>query len=502
MKRRTIVVILAVVVVGLVAGGAYWRYQQQATEPVEGLRSARVERGSMLVVVSASGRVEPQERVDLALQAGGEVVQVPVEVSDEVEAGDALVRLATDRLALQVDQATANLALAEAQLARLQAGPRAEEIRAAEANVAASEAQLRAATADRDQVRAGTTAAQIAAAEAELASALTQQKKADDWHEATMKCRTIKKWAGDVIPLPGGQVITLTQGFEETICPLLGVPEEQARYRLEAANVALGAAQARLDELKRGADVDQLRAAQSNVDAAAANRDAAEAQLDLLRAGALESQIAAAKATVTQARASLAQAELALQQATLTSPAGGIVAAVNVAVGEQASPGAPAVAIVDSSQLHVVLEVDEIDVGQLTAGQHAELTFDALPDVVATGTVAFIAPAATLNGGVVAYDVRVDLDPSDAPVRTDMTANATIVVQELTDILRIPTWIVRVDSDVGQTYVDRLVGDDTERADVQLGVRYEGFAQVLGGLSEGDVVVRLPEASPFAFGPQ
>jgi HlyD family secretion protein len=454
----------------------------------------------MLVVVSASGRVEPHERVDLALEAGGEVVAVPVEVSDQIQAGDVLVRLATDRLALQVDQAKASLSLAEAQLARLQSGPRAEEIRAAEANVAAAEAQLEAATAERDQVSSGTTAAQIAAAEAEVASALTQQKKADDWHETTMKCRTIKKRAGDLIPLPGGQVITLTEGFEETICPLLGVPEEQARYQLEAAKVALDAARARLDELKRGADVDQLRAAQSNVDAAAANRDAAQAQLDLLRTGALESQIAAAEAAVTQARASLTQAELALEQATLTSPVGGTVAAVYVTVGEQASPGVPVVVVVDPSQLHVVLEVDEIDVGHLSAGQRAELTFDALPDVGATGTVEFIAPAATLNGGVVTYDVRVDLDASDAPIRTDMTANATIVVQELTEILRIPTWVVRVDSDVGQTYVDRRVGDDTERADVQLGVRYEGFAQVLDGLSEGDVVVRLPESSPFGFG--
>jgi len=500
MKRRTILVILAVVVVGLVAGGVYWRYQQQAAEPVEGLRSARVELGSMLVVVSASGSVEPEERVDLALDPAGEVVEAPVEVGDQVEAGDVLVRLATDRLALQVDQASANLALAEAQLARLQSGPRAEEIRAADANVAASQAQLEAAMAERDQIRAGTTAAQIAAAEAELASALTQQKKADDWHETTMKCRIIKKRAGDVVPLPGGQVITLTEGFEETICPLLGVPEEQARYRREAANVALEAAQARLDELKRGADIDQLRAAQSNVDAASANTDAAQAQLDLLRAGALESQIAAAGAAVTQARASLTQAELALEQATLTTPVSGIVASVNVNVGEQASPGVPAVVVVDPSRLHVVLEVDEIDVGQLRAGQRAELTFDALPDVAAAGTVAFIAPAATLNRGVVAYDVRVDLDASDAPIRIDMTANATIVVQELTDVLRIPTWVVRVDSDEGQTYVDRFVGGGTERADVRLGVRYEGFGQVLDGLSEGDVVVRLPESSPFGFG--
>jgi HlyD family secretion protein len=81
-----------------------------------------------------------------------------------------------------------------------------------------------------------------------------------------------------------------------------------------------------------------------------------------------------------------------------------------------------------------------------------------------------------------------------------MTANATIVVEELADVLMIPTWVVRVDRNAGQMYVHRQMGDGVERVDVQLGVRYEGFAQVLEGLSEGDQVVRLPESNGFDFG--
>jgi HlyD family secretion protein len=149
----------------------------------------------------------------------------------------------------------------------------------------------------------------------------------------------------------------------------------------------------------------------------------------------------------------------------------------------------------------VTLEVDEIDVAMLSLGQSVELTFDALPDTVVVGTVRHIASAAELDGGVVNYDVRVDLAATDAPIRADMTANATIVVQELDDVLRIPTWAVRVDSDTGQTYVHRRIGEDQfERVDVRLGARYEGLTQVLDGLVEGNVVARLPESSPFRFG--
>jgi HlyD family secretion protein len=500
MRRKTLYVVLGIVAIAAVAGALYWHWQRRSARPLDDLRSTIVERSNMLVAVSASGHVEPEKHVDLTFEASGQVVEVPVEVGVRVEAGDLLARLATERLALQVEQAEASLALAEAQLARLEAGPRPEEVRATEANLQATEARLDASTADRDQLRAGVTAAQIAAAEAEVAAALTQQKKADDWHEQTMKCKTIKKEAGDVVPLPGGQVITLTEGFEETICPLLGVPEEQARYRLKAADEALQAARARLEELEGGADRDQLRAAESNVAAAAASRDAAQAQLDVLLEGASQEQIAAAEAGVTQARASLKQAELALDQASLKAPSEGTVAAVDVTIGEQASVGLPAVTLVDASRFHVTLAVDEIDVRQVSEGQTAELTFDALSGVVVTGTVAYIAPAAELKGGIVTYDVRVDLAATDAPIRSDMTASATIIVQQLSGILTIPTWVVRVDRHTGQTYVHRRVGDKVEQVDTRIGARYEGVAQVLEGLSEGDVVVRLPESSPFDFG--
>jgi xanthine/uracil permease len=79
-----------------------------------------------------------------------------------------------------------------------------------------------------------------------------------------------------------------------------------------------------------------------------------------------------------------------------------------------------------------------------------------------------------------------------------MTANATIVVEELADVLMIPTWVVRVDNNTGQTYVNQQVGEKIVRTDVELGVRHEGVAHVLGGLSEGDEAIWVQE-SGFGF---
>jgi multidrug efflux pump subunit AcrA (membrane-fusion protein) len=138
-----------------------------------------------------------------------------------------------------------------------------------------------------------------------------------------------------------------------------------------------------------------------------------------------------------------------------------------------------------------------MDVGRLQEGQTAEVTLDALPDITLTGTVERIAPAATLEGGVVYYEVEIALAPSDAPIRADMTANATIVIEELDDVLLIPTWAIRVDKDTGQTYVQRKTAGGTERVDVEIGVRYEGLAEVRSGLAEGDEVVWVEEPPTF-----
>jgi HlyD family secretion protein len=349
------------------------------------------------------------------------------------------------------------------------------------------EAQMNAASASLAQLQSGATDAQIAAAEADHASAVIQQILAEDAHEMTLKCFTFD------IPTPSGMK-------EHTICPALGDPEIQARYNLASADSSLAAAQAQLDELLDGADVNQVRAARANVSAAEAQRDATQAQLDMLLVGSTEGQIAAAQARVEQAQVALELAELALEKGALHAPFEGVVAAVNVTADEIASAGPlPAIALLDVSRFRMTVGVDEIDVGRLVVGQVAQVTLDALPDVEITGVVERIAPAATIEGGVVYYDVVIELDPSDVPIRADMTANATIVVEELTDVLLIPTWVVRVD-DAGQTYVNQQAGDEVVRTDVALGVRHEGYAQVLGGLSEGDEAIWVQE-SGFGFGP-
>ena len=170
---------------------------------------------------------------------------------------------------------------------------------------------------------------------------------------------------------------------------------------------------------------------------------------------------------------------------------------MNVTVGEMAPAALPAISLVDPSQFRITVSVDEIDIAGLEVGLPVEITVDAFPGLVVTGIVERIGPAAMLTGGAVTYPVVIALDPTDEPLRAGMTATTVILVEELEDELLVPNWLVRVDQPTGQTYVHRQLEEGYERVDVQLGIRYEGYSQVLGGLQEGDVLVLVQQNGGF-----
>jgi HlyD family secretion protein len=494
-KRWWTVAAFATLIAALgVAGCQGIAAQNGESQPEE---TAVARRGTLLVTIDATGNLAPRAEVSLSFSSGGRVAEVLIEEGEQVEVGQPLVRLETDDLELQVAQAEATLAAAEAELAQLLAPPQLEQVAVQEANLAAMEAQLNAAAANRDQLTVGADAGQIAAAEAQLASATAQQKSAFDMHEMTMKCRTFEIPAGT--PLPNGKV---SKGKEMTFCPGLGAMEEQARYSLAVADASLAAAQAQLDELLAGTDADQVRAAQANVTTAAAQRDATHAQLDLLLAGATEAQIETTQASVDDALVALEQARSNLEKSTLTAPLAGTITLLSVHSGEIASANQAVVVLNDLATLEVDVNLDETDVARVIVGQEAQIGLDAFPGVELTGEVTYIASVAQSQSGVVLYPVTIRLTPAELPVRDGMTADVEIATASQEDALIVPLRAVHTED--GRAYVDRLAGDQIERVAVELGLMTETEIAITTGLSEGDVVVVVASASQGSnsqFGP-
>ncbi|MBX7252777.1 MAG: efflux RND transporter periplasmic adaptor subunit, partial [Candidatus Promineofilum sp.] len=225
---------------------------------------------------------------------------------------------------------------------------------------------------------------------------------------------------------------------------------------------------------------------------------AAEAQLararaanDLLREGPSAEEQAILDAQVASARTNLAIAQLRLKQAQLIAPIDGQVASVLIRAGEQATPGAPAMTVLNENAYHITVQVDEIDIDRVEAGQPALITLDALPDEPVQGTVSEIAPTSTSTTGVVTYLVTINIDEAAAEdLRPGMSASAAITVDEIADVLVVPNWAVRLDRETGEAFVLVRQPDGTiAESAVETGLRNEQFSEVVSGLSEGDVVV-------------
>lgn len=448
LRRRWWWVAGVVLLVLVIAGFFFWR-QSTARSAGTGERTAVVERGTLQVVVNASGRIEPARQVALTFGSPGLVTEVLVKIGDEVRAGQVLARLDTADLELNVRQAEASLRSAEARLAQLKAPPRPETVKAAEAayrNALAQYLRLKNTPSPEDK----------AVAEANLKKAEVMLNRARAAYEPV-------SWRPDIGMLPQS-------------------------LNLENATLDYQIAKATYDRTVKGPSPEELAAAWASV-------ESAKAQLERAMSGPTEEEVAIAEAAVEQARAALEAARRNLEKAVLKAPFDGVVSAVNITAGEMAPTARPAVVLVDISALQMTVNVDEMDVARLRSGLPVEITLDALPDVTLTGRVDRIGPAATVVEGAVAYPVVIVLDPTDAPVRVGMSANVTIRVEELTDQLLIPNWVVRIDQTTGQTFVYRRTPDGgLERVDVRLGIRYEGYSQVLAGLNEGDVLV-LPQNS-------
>jgi HlyD family secretion protein len=223
----------------------------------------------------------------------------------------------------------------------------------------------------------------------------------------------------------------------------------------------------------------------------------AEAQIAQARAtlAALEDEptpeeLAIAQAQVTQARSALAQAQLNLEETTLAAPFAGTVADVNIEVGQIVNSGTPVIVLTDPISYYVDLYIDETDIGQVRIGQPVVITLDAFPDEEIEGEVTAIKSIGAVSGGIITYEVRVDIASTKLPIRSDMTASATVVVEEKENVLLIPNRAIRHEGDT--EYVEILNpsgGAEVRRVAIATGASNDIVTEVITGLKEGDVVV-------------
>ena len=194
---------------------------------------------------------------------------------------------------------------------------------------------------------------------------------------------------------------------------------------------------------------------------------------------------------LAQARSAAAAAHSRLANATLRAPTAGVLLSRNVEPGDIVQAGTALMTLSPSGATQLIIDIDEKNLHLLALGQPARSSADAFADRVFDARVAYINPGVDLQRGSV--EVKLDVASPPTWLLQDMTVSVDVQVALRQQAVLVPLDAVQ---DVAGTapWVTRIDGRRAHRQAVRLGLRSAGFAEVLGGLADGDLVAAGPTA--------
>ena len=201
--------------------------------------------------------------------------------------------------------------------------------------------------------------------------------------------------------------------------------------------------------------------------------DGASAAAGISAASADTNAVSAAQRSLASAQANLDQANAKAASRTVTAPSSGSIVELNAKVGatvtggmimgeSDTSGGKQCMQIADLSKMKVTVQVGEKDIAKIAVGQSANVTYPAFPDIVSQGTVTAIASVANSNsnngGGSVTFNVDILIEAPDARLKPGMTAEVSVVTEQLDDVVMVPTMALMTED--GEHYYVNLATDD------------------------------------------
>lgn len=240
-----------------------------------------------------------------------------------------------------------------------------------------------------------------------------------------------------------------------------------------------------------------------------------------------------AKEQVASAKEEVQRAQTNLGYATITSPIDGVVLSKSVEEGQTvaASFSTPELFTIaqDLTNMQVVADVDEADIGDVKEGERVTFTVDAYPDDTFKGEVKQVRQEATTTNNVVTYEVVISAPNADLKLKPGLTANVTIYTAERKGVLSVPSKALRftpqketvgkmkiLDAANAKNKVWTIEGNSIVAHKVNIGMTDGTNTQIVGGIAEGTKVItglnvmggeeKMPmeaqgEKSPFAPGP-
>ncbi|MFH1371436.1 MAG: efflux RND transporter periplasmic adaptor subunit [Planctomycetota bacterium] len=230
---------------------------------------------------------------------------------------------------------------------------------------------------------------------------------------------------------------------------------EVEKARIESSKASLAALGASLEQAEK--DLERKKGLFESSDISKADFDQIKYKVDELRAqyesakynlDAAQRNLVVIRHNLEAAEARIAEAKEALSYTTITSPINGVVTRVNAKVGEMVmtgtmnNPGTVIMEVSDLSQMLVVAQVDEADVGGMSEGLEAEVVVQAFPDIKFKGVVKEIALKHRFSDNRTRYyrtEILLNNDPNVSKLYTGLTADVDIQTLKHADVIKVPT---------------------------------------------------------------
>ena len=213
-----------------------------------------------------------------------------------------------------------------------------------------------------------------------------------------------------------------------------------------------------------------------------------------------------ARQTVNSARESVQKAQTNLGYATITSPIDGVVLSKSVEEGQTvaASFNTPELFNIaqDLTDMRVIADIDEADIGGVKEGQRVTFTVDAFPDDKFEGQVTQVRQEATTTSNVVTYEVVVSAPNKDLKLKPGLTANITIYTLEKNDVLAVPSKALRfmpneallkkgeqIEDVEAPLKVWTMEGNTFKAHKVETGITNGMLTEIVSGINEGAEVL-------------
>ena len=531
------IIIIGILIIA--ASSAFYLISQD--DEVSAYETIIAEKTNLVQEISATGRVEAIERINLAFEKSGRVSRVNVDIGDTVTIGQTLVKLEDNEGLAELAQAYASVESAmatlkqyeasllnqKAQLAELQAGAQEEEILLYESKVRNAEVSLVAAkenmidimsdtyTRSEDSVR--NKADQLfdnpRTPNPTLKFITTNVSAANDVKVSrTILEETLSLWKIDLDALSNASDLD----------PSMIVTKdnlEQVKLFLEQASTVLNYAMPDQDILQATIDSwkSDIFTARTSINTAIINYSAtkeklktaetalviSENELTFKKAGSTPEQIDAQEAAIQQAEANIVsqEAEIKLKESAvqavnakltkniLLSPIAGIVTKQTAKKGAIVIANETVVSVISEGEFEIDALIVEADIIDLEIDDKAILSLDAYgEDILFEARVIDIDPAAELIEGVASYRTTLEFLESDDRIRAGMTADIDLVTAERENVISIPQRAVIFKDNM--KIVRILKNDVLIEVEVETGITGErGQIEILSGVEEEDIVI-------------